>query len=122
MNILCIDDEPQILRILTKYLTMVGHAVKSASDGEDGLRQLSSQQPPFDLIITDVRMPAMTGLELIGRIRSLGVDIPVVVMSGHQDDEIDKAEKESGVVAVLEKPFSFDDIDELLTLVSRLNI
>lgn len=122
MNILCVDDEPKILRILTQYLTMVGHTVKSASDGENGLRQLSQQHPSFDLIITDIRMPSMSGLELIRRIRNLGLDIPVVVMSGHQDDEVDKAMSELRIAAVLEKPFLFDDIDELLDLVSKLNL
>ena len=76
MNILCIDDEPEVLRLLTQYLVMIGHLVKSAPNGEEGWLLFSSFQPAFDLVITDVRMPKMDGLQLLEKIRGRGIDTP----------------------------------------------
>ncbi len=118
MNILCIDDEPGILQMLTQYLTMIGHTVKSADDGEEGWREFNSFQPGFDLVITDVRMPRMTGLQLLGKIRNLGIDTPVAVIAGHSDTEIAEAAREFGILKILAKPFTFEDVDEVLSLLS----
>ena len=113
-----VDDEPEILRLLTEYLTMIGHLVKSAPNGEEGWLIFSSFQPAFDLVITDVRMPKMDGLQLLEKIRGRGIDTPVVVIAGHSDSEIAKAAKKFGILKILAKPFSFDDVDEVLALVS----
>ena len=117
MHILCIDDEPEILRILIQYLDMIGHTVKSAPGGEEGWKILDSYQPGFDLIITDVRMPGMTGLQFLEKLRGLGLDTPVVVISGHNDHELAEAARQFGILQILAKPFSLDDVDEALELV-----
>ena len=118
MHILCIDDEPEILRILLQYLDMIGHTVESAHDAKKGWEIFSSYQPGFDLIITDVRMPGMTGLQFLEKLRALKFDTPVVVISGHNDHEIAEAARQFGILKILAKPFSFDDVDDALTLVS----
>jgi len=118
MNILCIDDEPEILRILIQYLEMIGHTAQSAIDGKEGWKVFNSYQPGFDLIITDVRMPGMTGLQFLEKLRKLGLDTPVVVISGHNDHEIAEADRQFGILKILAKPFSFDDVDDAVAIVS----
>ena len=118
MHILCIDDEPEIIRILSQYLDMVGHTVKNAPDGKQGWEIFSSYEPGFDLIITDVRMPGMTGLQFLEKLRDLGLDTPVVIISGHNDHEVAEAARQFGILKILAKPFSFDDVDAALALVA----
>lgn len=76
-NILAVDDEPQIVRVLKLTLSSHGYVVRIASDGLDALRIMENWMP--DLVITDLRMPNMDGLELCRRIRNES-SIPILVL------------------------------------------
>jgi two-component system response regulator AtoC len=84
MNILVIDDEPDICKSLSEFLRRLGHGVRSASNGAEGLKVFHSEE--IDLIITDIRMPVIDGLELLKRIKTIEQSsTDVIVFTGHGD-------------------------------------
>ena len=86
-KILVVEDDPSILRGLQLNLGMEGYAVRSAMDGEAGLALARSERP--DLIVVDVMLPKLGGLELIRAVRAQDVDTPILVLSS-KGQEADK--------------------------------
>src|SRR5437588_4938996 len=84
-NILVVDDEAQITRVLKTTLSSQGYGIRTASDGEDALQLMKGWAP--DLIVTDLRMPNMDGLELCRRIRAES-RIPIIVLSVKGEETI----------------------------------
>lgn len=114
-EILVVDDEPSIRRLLVRALSKAGHAVHEASNGEDGLELFRRVHP--ELVITDIVMPDMEGIELIGKLRQEASTIPIVAISGSITPVYLQAARGLGANATLAKPFQ---IDELLGVVGRL--
>lgn len=81
LRVLVVDDEPAILELLSAYLRLRGHEVLLAPDGEAALAILSEQ--PVDVVLADVRMPRMGGLELLERVKDLSHPTAFVLMTGH---------------------------------------
>src|SRR5258708_7922429 len=79
-NILIVDDDPGVHKILTAVVATNNWRIESAYNGREGLDRVRAK--PFDLVITDVRMPGMDGLELLHSIRQLRPDTKVMVMTG----------------------------------------
>jgi CheY-like chemotaxis protein len=79
-SILIIDDEPEVLRVLKKVLEGAGHSVTEAADGKTALRWFAGR--PTDLVVTDIYMPEMDGLEFLMRLREAFPETPVVAISG----------------------------------------
>ncbi len=79
-HILVIDDETPVRSLFGQLLESAGYSVALASDGREGLRLMKQQKP--DLIITDIMMPEMDGLELLMNIRKQHLDVPVIAISG----------------------------------------
>jgi len=86
-TILLVDDANTILKVCAHILTQAGHEVHTASSAEQAIREISEQGVP-NLIITDIDMPGMTGLELCNRIRQTGSQLPIVVITSHSDKEM----------------------------------
>jgi CheY-like chemotaxis protein len=116
-KIIVIDDEPGILRIACLALEAAGHSVVAYPDGRGGIEHIRREPP--DLLLTDIFMPEMEGLETIRQARDLQSEMPIIAMSGvyfEGGDYLEIAEK-FGAVATLKKPFR---PAELLDLVARL--
>lgn len=79
-NILVVDDDPDVREILRAHLEDAGHAVDEAENGEAAIERLREQ--PADLVITDIYMPKLGGLDLINRIRSFGLKMPIIEITG----------------------------------------
>jgi two-component system response regulator (stage 0 sporulation protein F) len=114
-KILVIDDQPGMRKLLQQVLTEAGYQTEAACDGKDGLAKVKAEQP--ELILVDMKMPGMTGLEFVESIRAGELFTPVVLMTAYNDFELLKRAKKAGVDRWLIKPFN---MDELLELVAEL--
>ncbi|WP_461208772.1 response regulator [Desulfocurvus sp. DL9XJH121] len=108
MNILLIDDEPDFLDLMSKRLGRRGVNLTTAMDGEQGLA--SAVQGDFDVIILDVRMPGMDGIEVLRRLRKQDVKSEVLLLTGHASLEAARQGLELGAFDYLIKPVSINDL------------
>lgn len=106
-RLLVIDDEPQILRLLTISLESQQHEVLTAASGRQGLELLAVEQP--DLVILDLGLPDVDGQEVLRQIREFS-DVPVIVLSvrSHEKDKVQALD--SGANDYLEKPFGVKEL------------
>lgn len=101
-RILIIDDDPGVRTVLTRILTGEGYVVEEVSDAFQALDQLDLHPP--DATILDLKMPGMDGLGLMANLRDRGLEIPVVVLTGHGDEFTSRECLEAGAAAFLTKP------------------
>jgi len=106
-NILVVDDEAQITRVLKTTLSSQGYGIRSASDGEEALQLMKDWTP--DLVVTDLRMPNMDGLELCRRIRTES-HIPIIVLSVKGEETIKVEALDAGADDYITKPFSINEL------------
>jgi CheY-like chemotaxis protein len=118
-RVLIVEDDYATQQALSALLKQMGHEPLVADRGDDALRILASQAA-IDVIISDVVMPGMTGIEFASRVRKLRPGVPVVLVTG-DSDAVD-AVLASGAVALL-KPYSPDRLRRVLgeALASKLN-
>ena len=105
-HILLIDDDEAVRRSLEKILARAGHRVSTAADGAAGLRVL--EEASVDLVLTDVYMPEMDGIEILVHIREVEPELPVVAISGGgfaSADHVLEDAAQLGADAILAKPF-----------------
>jgi signal transduction histidine kinase len=107
-EILIVDDEPAILRLTMGALSKAGYIVKSASSGHDALGMLKGEN--LDLLLVDVVMPDMDGLELLRRAREVAPDITAVIMTGYGTADIAVASLKAGAQSFLAKPFGIEEL------------
>ncbi len=106
-RILVVDDETQIARVLRRGLSARGYEVQTASDGEEALQAFS--QWPADLVITDLSMPQMGGLELCRRLRKLS-QVPIIVLSVKGEERTKVEALDAGADDYVTKPFGIDEL------------
>jgi len=106
-NILVVDDEAQITRVLKTTLSAQGYAIRTAADGIQALSEMKTWAP--DLIITDLRMPNMDGLELCRQVRSQS-RIPIIVLSVKGEEAIKVGALDAGADDYVTKPFSVKEL------------
>lgn len=106
MKILLVDDSKVILAGIKGYLDDEKFDIHTASDGMEALNLFQKNNGEFDLIITDVNMPNMSGLELAQKIRggSINNQLPIVVLTSEESDKIKEEGKKIGVSAWVTKP------------------
>ncbi len=108
MRILVVDDEPALRQTLSVILADEGHSIITASDGEDALSRLAKEQ--VDLILTDLRMPRLDGLELIRRHEAAGGRALVIAMSAYGDSDTAIEAMRIGAYDYIPKPFRADEV------------
>jgi two-component system nitrogen regulation response regulator GlnG len=109
-----IDDDQSIRWVLEKALQKAGIAVRTFDSGANVLEALRRQQP--DVMLSDIRMPGISGLELLEAIGAHAPDVPVIIMTAHSDLESAVASYRGGAFEYLPKPF---DVDEAVRLARR---
>ena len=110
--ILLVDDDPGVLFTLTEVLTERGHRVATASSGKDALAKLDDAEA----VVTDLAMPGMDGLELIGHVASRDPTLPVLLVTAHGSEKVAVAAMKKGAYDYIAKPF---DIDEVAAVIER---
>lgn len=109
-HVLVVDDEDMVRGVLKAILARSGFVVHEASSPESALRQLFEDPQSFDLMICDLAMPGMTGVELSEQVRQLLPELPIIVSSGYFS-EADRATLEKlGITRLLQKPFSREEL------------
>lgn len=109
-KVLLVDDDPLILRAYSAVLERAGHQVEKADDGDVALECLGSDT--FDVIVSDISMPRMSGLEFLRAVRERDLDVPVVLMTGGPDLETAMKAVEYGALRYFGKPLESADLLE----------
>lgn len=116
MNILLVDDEEDIHWSVGEFLTDFGHEVTSAKDGREALRILDGNSN-IELVFSDIRMPGLDGIKLLQNIQLQFPSIPVILMTGHGDENIAMEALQNGAYDYLKKPVK---LKELLSYIKRI--
>jgi two-component system nitrogen regulation response regulator NtrX len=108
-NILIIDDEKAIRKTLSEILSYEGYKIEEASDGEEGLRKFRDKT--FDVVLCDIKMPKLDGIEFLDKAREFNADVPVIMISGHGTIETAVEAVKKGAYDYIAKP---PDLNRLL--------
>ena len=111
-DIMIIDDDAAIRRILKRVLEAAGHSIREAGDGKTALRHFAGN--PADLVISDIYMPDMGGIEFLTRVREAFPDAKIIAMSGGgplAKDRVLGAASVLGAVDVMEKPLTVEEVE-----------
>jgi CheY-like chemotaxis protein len=111
-RILAIDDQPVILDLISAMCQSLGYEVQTASSAEEGLRLAS--QSSFDIVLTDLAMPGMSGLEVARKIRGIHPHTPIVLVTGWEVNVAPGEFEASGVTEVLYKPFRIEQLTDII--------
>jgi len=106
LRILVVDDDHRMARTLVDILKLSGFAAEAAYSGQEALEKVKVN--PYHIVLTDVKMPLMNGVELNHAIRALDPDLPVVLMTAYANDDLITTGLEEGAIAALTKPLNLD--------------
>ncbi len=112
--LLVVDDDVQLAQSFSKLLAQEGYEVATASSGEEGLDRISERSP--DLVVMDVRMPGISGIETLTRIREIDPKLPVIIMTAFGDTDTAIEATKMGAFDYVLKPF---DIPDILALIGQ---
>lgn len=112
-KILVVDDEPQVLEILDTFLSMKGYEVTTAGNGQDALSRYKEGRP--HIVLLDIRMPEVSGMDVLRKIRESDQQTVVIVVSGFGDMETVQEALEMGADHYIEKPMNLSGLFDTLT-------
>jgi signal transduction histidine kinase/ActR/RegA family two-component response regulator len=107
-NILVVEDDADVRRVIVECLGLIGYAVTEAPNGTEGLAAIAKTKP--DLLVVDYAMPDMTGAEVISKAREMVGDLPVILATGYAD--MAAVERLAGKPAILRKPFDMNSLGD----------
>lgn len=116
-RILYVEDDAALRRLCAQTLIRAGYAVTSVEDGRQGFEALHSDA--YDLLITDIDMPWLSGVELVAKCRREGMDLPIIMASGSLNSSNDSACESLHLAARLQKPFALNQLLETVRQVLR---
>jgi len=108
-RILVVDDEAPMREVLSEYFTTQGYTVDAASNGTEALAAVKRARP--DLVLLDVRMPGLDGVEVLRRIREVEGDITVIMVTANEDVALARETLKLGAFDYVAKPFDFSYLD-----------
>lgn len=113
-TILLVEDETDVVGIVTGMLKILGFDVVVAENGEDALEKYAEGRDKIDFVITDMGMPIMDGYTFIPLLREMNPEVPIIISSGFGDIIVTDQIDEEGIIGLLSKPYSFDQLSGLL--------
>lgn len=111
-RILVVDDEPDMVETVARILTRLGHEPVTATDGAAALELLERERP--DLVLTDLRMPGMDGLEVLKEVKRISPDAPVILFTAHATIETAVEAIKGGAFDYIPKPFTADQLQVVI--------
>lgn len=108
-RILVVDDEAPVREVLTEYFSTEGYAVEAATSGLEALSAVSGGRA--DLVLLDVRMPGLDGVQVLRRIRQMSTTLPVIMVTANEDATLARETLTLGAFDYVAKPFDFDYLD-----------
>ena len=113
-KILIADDEELIRWSLSQYLESNGYSVDIVFDGSEVIRKLENTN--YDILVTDLNMPELNGIDVLIKLKDMGIKLPVIVISAYFSDKLKDETISNGAYECISKPFEMDDV---LNVVNR---
>ncbi len=111
-RVLVVDDEPDAVELLTEFLRAKGYEVSTASDGEEALRKVKEDRP--HLILLDVRMPKLNGMEVLRRVREIDREVGVIMVTAVNEEETGREALKLGAFDYITKPLDLKYLERSL--------
>lgn len=102
--VLIVDDERELVHLVEELLAARGYEPVGYTDATAALLAFRREPRRFDLVLSDERMPLLRGIEFAEQVRAVRADIPIIVMTGHRDTELDSRAARARVAEILDKP------------------
>ena len=109
-RILLVDDEPVIARVVSEQLRRLGYVVTAVNDPEEALELVADDPEDFDLLLTDLQMPRMDGVELAARVAQIRPQLPVVLSTGNRWSVPSSTARAAGIREIVDKPFRIEEL------------
>jgi CheY-like chemotaxis protein len=119
LKILVVEDEKALAHMIAMVLGGPAAKVARAANGWEALIRIGATDRPFDVVVTDHRMPRMTGLELVRRLKKKNFGGKILVLSAHLADEEIRAYQELNVDMMMTKPFDFDELQQAMAVLNK---
>ncbi|PYL95924.1 MAG: hypothetical protein DME28_00705 [Verrucomicrobia bacterium] len=119
MQILVVEDEKAVAHMIAMVLGGPAAKVVKARNGWEALIKVGATARPFDVVITDHRMPRMGGLQLVRQLRAQNFGGKILVLSAHLSDEDIRAYEELSVDMMMSKPFDFDELQQAMAVLNK---
>jgi two-component system cell cycle response regulator CpdR len=111
-RILVVEDDDSVRQLAARALERAGHSVDTACDGEEGLQLIVDAEGRYDLVVSDIRMPAMDGIEMSRQAAARYPGLRIMLVTGFADQRERASELDGIIIDVLLKPFSLASIRE----------
>ena len=119
LRILYVDDEEGLVSLAKRMIPRLGHGVSGFTDPKEALKTFRAHPQDYDIVVTDLAMPGMSGFDLARQVLALRPQIPVLMTTGNiRDDDVHHAH-EAGIREVLLKPVTADELRRVLDRLSR---
>lgn len=117
MKIIVVDDDVIMLQAIKTMLAKAGHEVFATTDAQDALDTIEDKDDPYDLVISDIMMPYISGIELLAAIKKANKSIPIIIISALDQREVILTAFQEGAEDFVKKPIN---LDELMLRVNRV--
>ena len=111
-KVLVVDDEPEAVELLTEFLSSKGYEVLTATSGEEALRRVKEDRP--HLVLLDIQMPKMNGLDVLRRIREIDPEMGVIMATGVNEEDVGRKALELGAFDYIVKPLDMKYLEQSL--------
>jgi DNA-binding response OmpR family regulator len=111
-KVLVVDDEPEAVELLVEFLSSKGYEILTATSGEEALRRVKEDRP--HLVLLDIRMPKMSGLEVLKRIREIDPEMGVIMVTAVNEEDVGRQALELGAFDYIVKPLDLKYLERSL--------
>ena len=114
IHVLLVDDEPNLLRVLQRGLDRNGFQVTACLDSQSAIDALREDPDQHDIIVTDLGLPRINGIELARQALDLRADLPILLTSGYMDDANTARATAAGISRIMQKPIKAQDLSDTI--------